>query len=734
VANFQGRLYASQRARPLTETLERLAGATQLSPLESDLLKSIGMLNWLSEVSPLQARGASLHFALRSPEYSDADIDDALATLRRRSLAVYRRFNQTYSVWHGSDVDIEERLTEAHQRTAGVFSLAAAVQEHLPPRPLVARRHSYKTGAVRYFEVRYVDSLARDQTNLESERSASGIVLLCLAASQAEVEAFTTWAQQVLFQERPDLVVCVLSRTPRLAELLNELRCLHWVREHTPELRDDPVARRELRTRVHLLETAIRNELEQALVRNGLADAQGSRWFRRGRQVSAERGLSHLLSVVCDELYPDSPRLWNELINRRYLTSQGAAARRNLIEAMLSRSAQPELGIAGYPPERSMYESLLRASGLHHPVGPAYWEFSAPPENDPLSLQSAWQAIGDFIFAMPPEPRGVQALFELLSAPPYGLTAGVVPVLLCAFLIVHQDETTLYREGTLLPEPGIADWEVLLRRPELFAVAGCRVTGLRAAVMERMARGLRVPPHVMPVVRAVIGRLKALPEHAWRTRRLPESALALRRVVEMARSPERFLFVEVPEALGLPPFEDGEFEQAHFDVFFERLNAALDALANATPRLLAWARDTWLAACNLPGGDEGWEMFRQQAERLAPRVMHPTLLPLLKRAVEAVDAPSALESVLAFLANRPLRTWTDADAERFEAQARYVGELWQQQTGEPAETLNLPRESRQRAESLADELERSLKQLQEQPEVLRAALQLLLQRLQTQDQ
>ena len=75
----------------------------------------------------------------------------------------------------------------------------------------------------------------------------------------------------------------------------------------------------------------------------------------------AARGLSHLLSAICDDLYAGSPIVWNELINRQKLSSQGAAARRNLIEAMLTHEDQPQLGIEGFPPERSMYESLLKA-------------------------------------------------------------------------------------------------------------------------------------------------------------------------------------------------------------------------------------------------------------------------------------------------------------------------------------------------------------------------------------
>lgn len=732
VANFQGRLYASLRARPLTETLERLANGHELSPLAEDLVKSIGLLNWLGEVSPMQASEERLLAAVRSPERTDDQIRKTLHDLQTRSYVVYRRFNRTYTIWQGSDVDIEERLDEARQRLTGPFSLAQVVHRYLPPRSIVARRHSYQSGTLRYFEVRYVDQYILPTLQLQPALGAAGLILLCLPLNHGEHDAFVHWATGPVVAQRPDVLVGIVERIGRLVELIDELRSLQWVRENTPALRDDPVARRELRARLSTVENLIRSELDRFLLPGGLSTASGCTWFRLGAQVPNVLNISSYLSAVCDELYPQAPRLWNELLNRRTLSSQGAAARRNLIEAMLTRSEQPILGIEGYPPERSMYESLLRAGGLHGAFPDGTWRFTPPPEDDPLRLEPTWKAISDFIFAIPPEPRSVQELFERLSAPPYGLTAGVMPVLLCAFLLAHRDETTLYREGTLLPEPSVADWEVLLRRPELFAVAGCRVTGLRAAVVERMARGLRTTPHVMPVVRAIIGRLKALPEHAWRTRRLPDTALALRRVVEQARSPERFLFVELPEALNLPAFDEDEFDQERFDTFFKRLNGALEALANATPRLLTWARDTWLTACGLPTGEAGWELFRQEAAQLAPRVSEPTLAPMLKRAVGAADSQSALESVLALLANRPLSKWTDADSERFQAQAQHVGKLWQQASQELRDEAHLTQDDRQRVEALVDEMERVLARYQERPEIVSIAISVLRRRLQEQ--
>ncbi|MDW8293631.1 MAG: hypothetical protein RML84_11115 [Anaerolineae bacterium] len=731
VANFHTRLYASLRARPLTETLERLGSAEGLDPLAVRVLKTIGLLHWLGEVSPLRATEDRVLAALRSAECTDEAIRRALGALRARSYVVYRKFSHSYAVWQGSDVDLEQQLEKGRQQTAGAFSLAEVLQRYLPPRPLIAHRHSYQSGVVRAFQVRYVDARALPASPPRPEGSAVGLVTICLPASHAERQEALAWAQQPSLAQLPNLIVGVAAPNAQLVELVGELRALRWVREHTPELRDDPVARRELRARQATVEHLIHSELERLTLFKPRDLGEAGAWFWRGKPVTEARSLSGLLSAVCDALYPQSPRIWNELINRQALSSQGAAARRALIEAMLTRADQPGLGIAGYPPERSMYESLLSAGGLHRAGAQGKWGFAPPPIDDPLRLQPAWQAIADVVFAEPPTPREVQALFEVLSAPPYGVTAGVAPVLLCAFWLAHRDEVTLYREGTLLPEPSVADWEVLLRKPELFAVAGCRVTGLRAAVVERMARGLGVAPQVLPVVRAVIGRLRALPEHAWRTRRLPEPALALRRAVEAARSPERLLFVELPQALGVPPLDGRAFDEAAFDVFFQRLNTALEALGGALPRLVAWARDTWLEACGLPVGAEGWAQFRALAAQLAPRTAQPALLPLLRRAVEAADDRAALESVLALLGDRPVRTWGDADADRFSAQAQHFGRLFRAElAADPASTLSPAQ--RAASQRLAEQMRAYLSALAVDPQVLRAALREILSGLEDQ--
>jgi len=730
-ANFQGRLYASGRGRVLAETLDRLNSTTLLTPLEGALLKSIGLLNWLGETSHLQATEEALLAALGGAGYRKKESRQALETLCKRSLLVYRRFNRTYAIWQGSDVDIEDRLQQAHQHLSGAFGLVETLHRYLPPRPLIARRHSYQCGTLRFFQVRYADIHTDRFELLTRQDDAAGMVILCLPLTAAEEHQFTEWAQDAPQQSRLDVVIGIARPIPRLTELLHELHALQWVYEQTPELRDDTVARQEWRARVDAVETLVQQHLDEAFGPQQLTRPAACRWYHRGEDVSQQMGrnLTSYLSAVCDAIYYATPRVWNELLNRRTLSSQAAAARRNLIEAMLTRSNQAALGIEGYPPERSMYESLLRAGGLHQQDVSGGWYFADPAGADPLGLSPVWQAIADHIFASPVEVRPVDGLFDRLKAPPYGVSDGVLPVLLCAFYRVHQDEMTFYREGSLLSEPGIADWEVLLRRPDLFGLAGCRLVGPRRAILERFGRNLGVEVAVMPVVREFLRQMKALPEHAWRTQRLPDHALRVRLAVERAHSPEQLLFGDLPAALDLPPFEDQESDPEQVSLFFDQLNDALQALSDALPRLRAWARDELLSACGLPAGEPGWQRFVALAETMADYVTHPRLLPMLQRAAGAPDEQAALESVLAFVASRPLRTWTDMDVDRFPAQARVVGKLFAAEHHSIDDDSLLTPEEQVLTHKLAAHLEEILEPYyNENQRVLRAALRMLLRR------
>jgi len=74
--------------------------------------------------------------------------------LLKRGLITYRRQLDELRIWEGSDVEGEIAAYVEKERSP----LVKILSEVCPLKPLVAQRHSYKTGTLRYFERQYLDS------------------------------------------------------------------------------------------------------------------------------------------------------------------------------------------------------------------------------------------------------------------------------------------------------------------------------------------------------------------------------------------------------------------------------------------------------------------------------------------------------------------------------------------------------------------------------------------------
>ena len=104
-------------------------------------------------------------------------------------------------------------------------------------------------------------------------------------------------------------------------------------------------------------------------------------WFYRGKKLAIKnsRQLLHKLSDIFDAVYPSSPTIQNELVNRRGLSSPAAGARARLLERILAHPTKPWLGMDQQknPPEMSMYLSVLRNTGLHREID-GMWRIGVP--------------------------------------------------------------------------------------------------------------------------------------------------------------------------------------------------------------------------------------------------------------------------------------------------------------------------------------------------------------------
>jgi len=654
----------------ISDALER---APDLTIDEVKILKTIGLLDLLGETHFMLSKPEFISLALFDEPNNDI-VQECLSNLQNKSLIVYRRFNKTYKIWEGSDVDIEARLDEGYRKTKGL-NLSEDLQQFLPNRPMVARKHSHEVGAMRYFEIRYIDSPVQ-ASHLIPNDGLDGIVVCCLPGSQTHVKSFEDWiiSEEIAFLK--NVIVVVPQEIGPIRDTASELRAIHWVWQNTPELRDDRIARRELSERTALFEQLLSQAVQKLLDPRSEPFGTEATWFYLGskqKKVKNLRDISELLSTVMDNIYCGSPYIKNELVNRRVISSAASAARRNLIEGMLVNTKQAVLGIEGYPPERSIYESILKVSGLHNEIQP-YWQLPKE-DHDPLNLRPAFKHMEEIVFGSIEEPYSVNSLLVELMMPPYGIMPGVFPILLVSYLLIYPDEISLYRDGVFIPEPNIADFEVLMRRPELYSVAGSYLHGERLLMVQRISKSLNVRPTTLSVTKAIINMVRQLPDHAWRTRQLPKPVIKLRTAIEQARSPERLLFLDIPRALDELPFT-GDMDDCNnrIDQFFNKLNMALQTWSRVTEDRITQAGNILLSTCNMPSGMKGWQELINIAQKLDEKPLNETIRPFIKRLTLQNDLDTVVESVLALIANRPPRSWTDREVEDFPMLAKQIGD------------------------------------------------------------
>jgi len=664
-----GASYRSHWLR-IVGTLDRVATG-DLDPLELQILKAVAVLNVL-DAEHLLATDVVLAAAI-----SDGDptggLSEAVASLKRRGLLFDRGAAGGYCLWPSTSVNLESAFELALRTLGPVDRVASQLRPYLDESPVLARRHYIETGTLRHFEVRHAEP-AGIREAVARATDADGLVVVALCESPEEREAALAQAVHPEIASREDVLLAVPPPLQSVGAELQDARCWQWVADNTPELAHDTYAAAEVARQV----AAARRALSQRLAalfgfRLSSTDVE---WWRGGRQVEvpARGGLSAVLSKVCDEVYREAPRVRNELLNRRSLSSAAAAARLRLIERIFSSVDQPDLGIppGKAPPEKSMYLSVLRAGNVHREEDGRFVLGEPPAGEDPLHLRPALARIVALLEEGDGHRVPVPTIFGVLQGRPYGVRPGVAPLLLAIVAAAHAHEIAVYEHGTFLPRFGAPDFLRLIKQPSSFEFQLCRIVGVRAEVFAQLARVFAAErpgdrrPELLDVVRPLSVFAAGLPEYTRRTSDLPELAKRVRDTLLVAREPATLLFRDLPLACGLEPFpEDGPAHPDRAQVYATTLRAAMDDLRAAYPRLLERIRDRVtrrLADGPTPPDRAG---VAQRAMRVSLVAREPRLAAFARSLADAALSEDAwAEKVGSFVVAKPPAYWTTGDEAR----------------------------------------------------------------------
>ncbi|NOX66559.1 MAG: hypothetical protein GXO85_12425 [Chlorobi bacterium] len=650
-----------RRWAEVVTAIERLGDAPED---EVNILKTIGILNIIGSKGGFKASKAILETCL--PKKTTAK--KAIKALQDKSIINYRRFNNEYRVWQGSDFDLEEVLQE-EVNNIGQFSLAAELNSAKNMLPVVARKYTIKTGALRYFVPIFVDAKSYKTTETQSKDAR---IIFYLASDQDDEKIFHT--DVINYFSNLDIVALSLSGA-QLREAVAETIALKRVRTTSQELNSDPVAKREFDDRLTAAEHS-----EDKLLKSLIDTPADSIWYHNGKklEITSKRAMQEMLSSVLEKVYSKMPRIFNELINRDKPSSQANAARNKLLYAMQNHASETDLGIDKFPAEKAIYRAVLRETGLHRLTDGKTWSLCSPPsdgrKDKKSNLRHVWQRIDEFLNSTEKQSKSFAELNAELLAPPYGVKAGLLPIFYITAYLVYQHELAVYEQRRYRPYFTEEMLERFVKRPDEFEIQRFRISGLRASIFEQYSKvihGDSKKRTLLELAQPLASFMGGLPEYTQKTRRgLSQTAIKVRTAFNLAKSPEKLLFEELPNALNIKDM-DVTLSEDQLEGFSSALTETLRELRDAYTSLRDKQKELIAQAFNidpklsleevrkiLMGNCYGLENYTVDTQGLRAFIMRVNK-------TSGTDL-EWFENILMFLGNKPSKKWHDSDQDTAE--------------------------------------------------------------------
>lgn len=632
--------------------------------LHLHLLKTIALIDMFKERSGLTANATALRSALRG--HSEGDIRVALEELQLWSLIIFRKFNSSYSVFEGSDFDIDKEVGRVLTTMPDVdFS---RLNEFAGLQPIIAKRHYHETGALRWYDV-LIAPLADVQTSTTDFRPRNGAVgtFLLAVCTQGESENVASHIAQSLVHEVQDwdLVIGLPRGTWNFSSLAQELLAVEQVKDESPQLQGDRIARREVEARIASLRGLMASELDRAL--------DSAFWYSgklMGEQCNQARR-NTLASELAKERYASSPRLFSELLNRVKPSGSAVAARNALLRRMVQSEGTERLGIEGYPAEGGLFTSLLGTSGLYCKIDQD-WRFVAPTADreDHCNLAPAWQAATKFLESKRHRTVPLAEIYDIWRDPPFGIKDGLLPVLAAALILTRQRELALYRQGIFQSQITDLDMEYLARDPHSVQLRWMDLSDEERELLSEMADIVREldPANSLPdlepidVARGLVAIYDRFPPWVGRTQGLSANARQVRQLFKQAKDPNSLIFDEIPQRLSDVPELDSRRTLGHIS---NNVRSGLMELSDAYPAMLHRLRETLLAELQVSNASTSLlGELRARAENVRQLSGDHRMEAFIVRLSHFYGSEQDMESIASMATNKPPPTWVDADIDR----------------------------------------------------------------------
>ncbi len=612
--------------RSLFVAIERIEGSNHETVLIDEclkIIKTIGLINMFFNGIVLDD-----DFLLTYGENALGikNVDVVVKTLLSEKIIRFATYKSQYILFEGTNLNIESELFKAASIVPTPQLTVEEISPYINQKVAVATASYYRTGTPRYFEYHVSNEIVIELPSGDIDGFVQLIFPLC--EFEEEVKKASGVSGATIF--------CYFRNTKMITRHLHEIKKLQYVIDNVAI--DDRIAKVELEKQ-KAYETNRLNDVINNSLKN---DDNSVVWYYKGAsiEIRSVRDFNKFLSYVCDDVYNQAPVIRNELFNRHKLSSAISLARINLLDAMLANADREAFGIDGFPPEKTIYYTLFRESGIHRINDGGQWILGAPTKS---GLKSIWNASIDFINSTVDKPRKLADLSVILKSAPYKLKQGVIDFWIPIFLFINQQDFALYNGDRFVLNVNKEIFELIQKRINDFTIKAFKIAGVKLEFFRRYRQFLHKDDGVevtseslVETVRPFFHFYRCLNSYAKRTRKFDSAYTAkFRDVLSDAQDPTKTFFEDLPAVFGYKNLNSEEFIAQYIGLIknaIRELNMCYDNLINRIEEKI-------ITHLGIPNDYEEYkDVLKSRYESIDSRILTPKTRAVLNRVISPSES------------------------------------------------------------------------------------------------
>ncbi|MET4082167.1 hypothetical protein ABIB40_002123 [Pedobacter sp. UYP30] len=526
----------------IKNALERIEGEVDENEhfLYQTLIKTIGLLNIFSHAGAKLDKDFLASYIKRTANLHGVTV--AIENLERKNLLSYNKYSQRYFYSETTVVNIDDAINEAGLEISKANNIVSFLNSYFPLAPVSAKRAYYEKGTPRVFEYKISDA---PYTASSPSGQVDGFINLIFNEYLS--------AKDILKESINNVDAILYAHFLRVEDIKQTIQDIEKAKLAKEKYPDDKIINRELNAIID-----IQKNLLNYFIYEGFYNADAVKWYYNGISVEFRnsRALNIFLSNITDEIYPLAPVFISELANKTKLSVAISGARKQLIEAILNFEKEENLAIEGFPPQKSIYLSLLAQTGIHKKTVNG-WELLEIENKDPFNFKPLFNACNKFVLTTKGAKRSVADLYELLEQAPFKLKKGFLDFWIPIYLIIKRDDFAMYGQNGFIPDFDSEVLELLVKNPNQYNIKAFDTEGVRVKLFNQYRDFLTLSEEEKTSNEAFIKTIipfikfyRDLKPFAQHTKKLSKKTLAVRKALTDATEPEKLFFEDFPSALG----------------------------------------------------------------------------------------------------------------------------------------------------------------------------------------